>query len=269
MKRFSSGMYVRLAFAVAAHLDTEILLVDEVLAVGDAEFQRRCIGKMGAIAGEGRTVLLVTHQLGTIVQLASRCALLESGTLARIGDTASVTEHYSSTAAVRAGTVVLEGRPRLDPNLPHDIELVSIALSGGRNLVPAGTPIPVDVAVRSNRHDQSFRISITVYTADGVPVATAFCTDVPGVAIGETAIRTVSVEGLMLVPGIYSLGVAVGLGDEQSSFLDFDFFFDVLGFEVAPHDRNGAPFGSWHGHFGPVHAVLCQERNGLLLRSDL
>ena len=76
VKRYSSGMYVRLAFAVAAHLEPEILLVDEVLAVGDAAFQKKCLGKMGEVAKEGRTVLFVSHQMGSIAQLCTSAILL-------------------------------------------------------------------------------------------------------------------------------------------------------------------------------------------------
>src|ERR1700727_1393562 len=79
VKRFSSGMYVRLAFAVAAHLETEILIVDEVLAVGDAEFQKRCLGKMSQVAEGGRTVLFVSHNMGSIRRLTRRCILLDHG----------------------------------------------------------------------------------------------------------------------------------------------------------------------------------------------
>jgi lipopolysaccharide transport system ATP-binding protein len=79
VKRFSSGMYVRLAFAVAAHLETEILIVDEVLAVGDAEFQKRCLGKMSQVAQGGRTVLFVSHNMGSIRRLTRRCIVLDHG----------------------------------------------------------------------------------------------------------------------------------------------------------------------------------------------
>lgn len=86
VKRYSSGMYVRLAFAVAAHLDPEILIVDEVLAVGDAEFQKKCLGKMGDVAGEGRTVLFVSHNMGAISQLCSRALILDQGKLVQLSD---------------------------------------------------------------------------------------------------------------------------------------------------------------------------------------
>jgi lipopolysaccharide transport system ATP-binding protein len=94
IKRYSSGMYMRLAFAVAAHMETEILLVDEVLAVGDIAFQKKCMGKMGDVSKEGRTVLFVSHNLLSILQLCSRCILLQSGELINDGHTNKVTAQY-------------------------------------------------------------------------------------------------------------------------------------------------------------------------------
>lgn len=94
VKRYSSGMYVRLAFAVAAHLEPEILIIDEVLAVGDAAFQSKCLGKMEDVSLHGRTVLFVSHGLGAIRQLCSRVALLSNGTLAKIGPTDEVADYY-------------------------------------------------------------------------------------------------------------------------------------------------------------------------------
>lgn len=94
VKRYSSGMYVRLAFAVAAHLEPEILIVDEVLAVGDAEFQKKCLGKMEEIGNEGRTLLFVSHQMPMIESLCRRCLLLENGTLIADGATSGIVARY-------------------------------------------------------------------------------------------------------------------------------------------------------------------------------
>ncbi|HTB51220.1 MAG TPA: polysaccharide ABC transporter ATP-binding protein [Ferruginibacter sp.] len=95
VKRYSSGMYVRLAFAVAAHLEPEILVVDEVLAVGDAEFQKKCLGKMDDVSKkEGRTVLFVSHQMGTISQLCNTSLLLDKGSLIKAGPTSQIIDHY-------------------------------------------------------------------------------------------------------------------------------------------------------------------------------
>jgi lipopolysaccharide transport system ATP-binding protein len=95
VKRYSSGMYVRLAFSVAAHLEPEILVVDEVLSVGDSEFQRKCLGKMDDVSKkEGRTVLFVSHNMGTVLQLCSSCILLKSGGVEDIGEPSRIIEEY-------------------------------------------------------------------------------------------------------------------------------------------------------------------------------
>ena len=94
VKRYSSGMYVRLAFAVAAHLEPEILIVDEVLAVGDAQFQKKCLGKMEEVGGEGRTVLFVSHQMGTISLLCNKAILLQRGNMVKTGITSEIIDFY-------------------------------------------------------------------------------------------------------------------------------------------------------------------------------
>jgi len=94
VKRYSSGMYMRLAFSIAAHLEPEILIVDEVLAVGDAAFQRKCLGKMENVAREGRTVLFVSHNMPAILSLCGRAILLDMGRLVNQGSPASIVQHY-------------------------------------------------------------------------------------------------------------------------------------------------------------------------------
>jgi len=112
VKRYSSGMYVRLAFAVAAHLDPEILIVDEVLAVGDTGFQKKCLGKMSEVSKGGRTVLFVSHNMGAIAKLCSRCLVLESGRIDYVGDAASSIEHYLSNSIAFSNTSLKERKDR-------------------------------------------------------------------------------------------------------------------------------------------------------------
>jgi len=110
VKRYSSGMYVRLAFAVAAHLEPEILIVDEVLAVGDAQFQKKCLGKMEDVGREGRTVLFVSHNMAVISRLCSRCVYLKHGAIAAIGETSTVLEQYLTDGfSNQSGDVVFTG----------------------------------------------------------------------------------------------------------------------------------------------------------------
>jgi lipopolysaccharide transport system ATP-binding protein len=113
VKRFSSGMYVRLAFAVAAHLETEILIVDEVLAVGDAEFQKKCLGKMSEVAQGGRTVLFVSHNMGAIRRLTQRCILLEKGQVKIDAPVQDAIEQYlKQTSAGVAEGIFIRDKPR-------------------------------------------------------------------------------------------------------------------------------------------------------------
>ncbi|MEJ1971699.1 MAG: ABC transporter ATP-binding protein [Lacunisphaera sp.] len=106
VKHYSSGMYMRLAFAVAAHLEPEILIVDEVLAVGDAQFQKKCLGKMQDVATrEGRTVLFVSHNMAAVDQLCNRCVYLMQGTVHAVGPTAPLLQQYLATQASGAGTL--------------------------------------------------------------------------------------------------------------------------------------------------------------------
>jgi lipopolysaccharide transport system ATP-binding protein len=145
VKRYSSGMYVRLAFAVAAHLDPEILLIDEVLAVGDVHFQKKCLGKMQNVAGQGRTVLFVSHNLLAVKGLCSRGILLEKGRMACIDDASTVIDTYLSRKAenlngevswdtpkkapgnhqvrLRAVRIVSDGQVTAAPSLDNDIEV--------------------------------------------------------------------------------------------------------------------------------------------------
>lgn len=112
VKRYSSGMYVRLAFSVAAHMEPDILLVDEVLAVGDAEFQKKCLGKMGEVTqNAGRTILFVSHNMSAIQRLCTRTVLLEKGGVAMVGDTRKVVEHYLSRDTKAKGEISFSRTP--------------------------------------------------------------------------------------------------------------------------------------------------------------
>jgi lipopolysaccharide transport system ATP-binding protein len=111
VKRYSSGMYVRLAFAVAAHLEPEILLLDEVLAVGDAGFQTKCLGKIGDVARSGRTILFVSHNMSAVNRLCERAILLDRGQVALAGPTEEVTDRYLSLGLGRSGLIPLGQRP--------------------------------------------------------------------------------------------------------------------------------------------------------------
>ena len=145
VKRYSSGMYVRLAFAVAAHLESEILIVDEVLAVGDAEFQKKCLGKMGEVSkGEGRTVLFVSHNMGSIAQLCARSILLKNGILDNYDSTDKVIQLYLNENENKS-------------NLVSNQSLVSNGFAHAQ--IQSIEQIPKTTF----RHDESFIIAIKLY----------------------------------------------------------------------------------------------------------
>jgi lipopolysaccharide transport system ATP-binding protein len=172
VKRYSSGMYVRLAFAVAAHLEPEILIVDEVLAVGDVQFQQKCLGKMGNVAREGRTVLFVTHNLAAITQLCPSSIFLRQGTLVARGPTKAVIDDYlgqlSSTASTLRGGVVKErsgdGRLRFTDAYLCD-------QSGHRIDTPgSGSLVDITLEFVSERDLSRVQFMLTLYSQAGIAV---------------------------------------------------------------------------------------------------
>jgi lipopolysaccharide transport system ATP-binding protein len=131
VKRYSSGMYVRLAFAVAAHLESEILIVDEVLAVGDAEFQKKCLGKMGDVSkGEGRTILFVSHNMTAINSLCKKVIYLKNGKIVEIGNTENIIHKYASTET----DLITENSWKLDKRGDEIAQLISARLIDRNNV---------------------------------------------------------------------------------------------------------------------------------------
>jgi len=135
VKRYSSGMYVRLAFAVAAHLEAEILVVDEVLAVGDAAFQQKCIGKMSTVASSGRTVLFVSHNLAVVQRLCQQGILLEEGRVVRQGEIRDVVDHYSRTTMQAAPNTA--ARRAINRHLGISLDAVRVEREGEDLLLQA------------------------------------------------------------------------------------------------------------------------------------
>jgi len=171
VKRYSSGMYVRLAFAVAAHLEPDILLVDEVLAVGDAQFQRKCLGKMREVSrNDGRTVLFVSHNMGAVTALTSRAIYLEAGRVAAIGGTTEVVRSYLA----RQTEAPVEWRAK--GATPHPVQILA-----ARMLWPGGEPgsefeasdgFTVEMTYEVRRPASNTLIEFFILTADGVHLVT-------------------------------------------------------------------------------------------------
>ena len=181
VKRYSSGMQLRLAFGVAAHLEPEILIVDEVLAVGDAAFQRKCLGKMGEVSGHGRTVLLVSHNMSAITALADRCVWLDAGSVKRIGHPSEVVAEYLSEGhlALQPGFADLS-----DPALRHGVpkqtqkdvlfETVRLADGSGETtgIFFENEPMRIVLGLRSRLETQRLEVLCKFSTFDGTLVFT-------------------------------------------------------------------------------------------------
>lgn len=174
VKRYSSGMYVRLAFAVAAHMDTEILLVDEVLAVGDAQFHKKCLGKMGDVAKQGRTVLFVSHNLGVIRRICEKAICLKDGGISLEGGAEEVVDNYLSQDVRNEGEVRwVKG----DENSgDHRVRISRISLLGstGRpaNTFRSDETIDIEIEYFVFESLSVLRVGVILSTADGIEVLT-------------------------------------------------------------------------------------------------
>jgi lipopolysaccharide transport system ATP-binding protein len=233
-------MYVRLAFAVAAHLDPEILLVDEVLAVGDVAFQKKCLGKMGEVAREGRTVLFVSHNSAAIEALCSACIMFASGRLAGSGTPLEVLSQYVAAAAdLGSGEQSLlqhSGRPAHHLPTMTRVELRSVGpLPTGAIRMMA--PLEIRVSYAANRPLRPV-LGAVVKTSYGASVFCAsdrFCDQL--IRCEPLARGTVicAIEELPLMPGNYT--VDLYLGDANG---DFDVIYEATSFEVLAADVTGS-----------------------------
>ncbi len=179
VKRYSSGMYLRLAFAVAAHLEPEILVVDEVLAVGDADFQRKCLGKMGDVASSGRTVLFVSHNMSAIQRLTQESIVLDKGRIIMRGPSAEAVDFYLNRGLSKLGERYWEAEEvpvTASPFVPLRIRILD---KNGiiSDSVRSVDPITLEVEYRLDEPITGLRVGYYLNTTRGEPVFTSFDTD--------------------------------------------------------------------------------------------
>jgi lipopolysaccharide transport system ATP-binding protein len=245
VKRYSSGMYVRLAFAVAAHLEPEVLLVDEVLAVGDAAFQHKCLGKMGQVSRQGRTILFVSHNMTAVKTLCTRAVLFEGGRLVADGGVDGVVERYLTGGLQTARTgVIPETAPRYSDR-PGEAYFRSVQLTdlAGRPVTQLyfGQPFRIRFAcdVLKDIPDGVFEVSIS--TQDGIHVTQATTLDRGGrprqLAPGRHELSA-TVEGLHLLPRDYTIDVALHHWDGATTdHVQRTFDFSVLRMAESGNDH--------------------------------
>ena len=243
VKHYSSGMYLRLAFAVAAHLEPEILLVDEVLAVGDAQFQRRCLGKMSEVAGAGRTVIFVSHQMPAVQTMCSRAFLLRSGSLAESGPATAVVARYLAEAGGRtAATQELGEHPGRSHSRERALRRVWIEDGEGRRCssVPMGAVLRVGFEFQAARPIRNPGFGFGIEDSTGRRVFSLNNYMVPSadntffsLAAGQAFLH---LPMLPLLPDVYS--VSVSLVEDQHEWVDY--VERAITFEVAASDFYGS-----------------------------
>jgi lipopolysaccharide transport system ATP-binding protein len=254
VKRYSSGMYVRLAFAVAAFLEPEILLVDEVLAVGDAEFQRRCLGRMREVVDKGRTIVFVSHNLSAVQRLCEQSVWLEHGRVAAAGPTADVVGSYLHQAGARQDG----GRAVLGPNVTRigtgTVKLTRASLLGAESKpverVALGEPLAVEMMFDAGEPIDDAVVELGITSADGVRVATAQSIDADGSLIEiEPGTTTVRAElDLTLMPGEFHLDIAI----HRLAGLTLDLVERVISFTALNTAHDGSHPYPWNVVRGAV-----------------
>lgn len=272
VKRYSSGMYLRLAFAVAAHLDTDILVLDEVLAVGDHEFQKRCLAKMREVTQSGRTVLFVSHGLDSVRTLCDRAMLLEQGQIACMGSTSQVIDHYVNdgklgvpTSLSVAGESDAEGA--IEPVRLHSVSVLDPAGNPARNL-DMHDPVTVRIVFENSFPGESYLVQIRLKDQYGSWVLSSHNEEAATIG-GEYFLLRPYPAGLFeahcRIPGnvlndiTYTVTVVIGRwdGDNVGPTLHADHVATFTLHDYSRADRNHSR------HFiGPV-------RPGLVWRTDL
>jgi lipopolysaccharide transport system ATP-binding protein len=213
LKRYSSGMQLRLAFAVAAHLEPEILIIDEVLAVGDAEFQKKCLGKMNAISRSGRTVIFVSHDMNAVEQLCNKAIILKKGKLAEQGDTHQLISNYLN-----------ENKYFNFDKLPlsENVELIDFKFTPREIISGLDMRFNISLQTRETTEPALADFCLLIYSAKGVRVTIIDLR--PFIKFFVKAGNILSLQGcienLNLVEGDYSVGLYYGIDEVKKEVLD-------------------------------------------------
>jgi lipopolysaccharide transport system ATP-binding protein len=256
VKRYSSGMYVRLAFAVAAHLEPEVLLVDEVLAVGDVEFQRKCLGKMRDVASHGRTVLFVSHNLGAVSRLCERALLFEGGRLTADGPPSEVIAGYMA-AAVPEGAAGVAEIPRDAPRLGTAEAILSRVTMTAVDGQPIGSlyldqrfRVTAEFDVREDIDDAVFEVGVVTFAGDRIVTSNSVDRE-RGPSRVQRGRRAITVElDPSLLPGEFALDVAVHHTDGTT----IDFVQGILRFTALNAAEQGEDHYPWNAVRGYVRS---------------
>jgi lipopolysaccharide transport system ATP-binding protein len=259
VKHYSSGMYVRLAFAVAAHLEPDILVVDEVLAVGDIEFQKKCLGKIDEVSrNQGRTVLFVSHNLEAILRFCSRGVLLRSGSVQAIGNVNTVVMSYVNSQSPSSRVVDFSTRVRLG-EFTGKARLITASPSDPRSnwTVPFGEHLSLDISIDAQPSVARVEVGLGVHSIRGFEVATWWSqlSNVPLLVRPGINTFRIGFQHLRLLPGRYSIGIAIR--DDRGGM---DYIPDGVMFEIVHSSESaGAGTKGFGGVVAPCATVSILE----------
>ena len=249
VKRYSSGMYVRLAFAVAAYLEPEILLVDEVLAVGDAQFRKKCLGKMSDVASQGRTVLFVSHNMGAITRLCERTLFLDNGHVSADGPSEEIISHYLSSGAVTTGEQVWNNG--ISNSGVTEFKILAVRIRNEEGTI-TGTfdvrkPFSIEIEYEVLKRLPHCRVGFWITTTDGITVLTTYDSDrqeYEGIRQEGRFSTKCTVPGNLLSPNRFAISVNAGMvGYKNLAFLDNILLFDIEDLATVGAHLNSARAG--------------------------
>jgi lipopolysaccharide transport system ATP-binding protein len=248
VKRYSTGMYLRLAFAVAAHLEPDILVVDEVLAVGDLAFQKKCLGRMRDVSKQGRTVLLVSHNLGAVQTLCDRAILLREGRISADGKATETVAAYLADLEASQSIPLAHRADRQGAGLMRITNMT--ATSDGDGALAAGRPARFAFDIAGHRAGAA--CSFTIYDELGQPLM-FFDSGSPGRADSTEwagAVFTCEIDELLLLPGRYRINVGLTWGGALQDHVEGAVFIDVHDGEIRGRP---APAASGYGSVAMPH----------------
>jgi lipopolysaccharide transport system ATP-binding protein len=234
LKRYSSGMYIRLAFAVAAHLESEILIFDEVLAVGDLDFQKKCLNKMQDISiGQNRTIIFVSHNLSSVKQLCNSGILLENGSIKKTGPIDDVIDTYINSTKKSESTVVFNSETKRSGNKKFQYSRISIKDINGRyrNEFSIGDVLIFSFQIKSKMVTSNLDISMQVRSSDGMPLIHIVQKDSSFKYNFDSEIQNffIQIDDIRLYPGIYSVTISL---HDKTGHEEYDCVVDAINFII-------------------------------------
>jgi lipopolysaccharide transport system ATP-binding protein len=236
VKRYSSGMYVRLAFAVAAHLEPEVLIVDEVLAVGDAAFQKKCIGKIGEVARAGLTVLFVSHNMATVTAFCQRACWLDAGRIVDEGRTQDVVERYLASLRSNDSVPLSDRQDRSGDGTARLTSLAITPAEGGR-VIRSSSRLKLTIGYRAETPIQHPRFMVGVEDHRGIGVCwfdSQVIDSLPDVLPAEGIVTCIT-DSIKLNAGQYNIHIALQRGGAAA-----DYITDAGSFEIVESDVYGS-----------------------------